>query len=77
MEERHLGSFNAARVHFRRVETAFERLRRTTHVGGSGRTERAAFLAEMNAFRRHADQLVVETQTLLARRRQGVDGPGR
>ena len=73
----HAPSFDAARLHFRRLEAAFERVRNAELDGGSGSSEREAFLEQMNVFRRHAQQVVVETHEILERHRREVDGAGR
>jgi hypothetical protein len=60
-------SFEAARLHFQRVEIAYWRVRNANENGEPGSTERAAFLDDMNAFRRLARQVAVETHGRLAR----------
>ena len=74
----HAPTFEAARFHFRRLEVAFQRVRDADLDGGSGTAEREAFLEQMNVFRRHAQQVVVETHEILERcRRRDVDRAGR
>ena len=71
----HAPSFEAARFHFRQLEAAFERVREAELDGGSGTAEREAFLDQMHLFRRHAQQVVVESHEILERhRRAGVEG---
>lgn len=65
----HAASFEAAQLHFRRLEVAFQRVRNAGVDGGSGTAEREAFLEQMNAFRRHARQVVLDTHEFLERRR--------
>jgi hypothetical protein len=66
----HAPSFVAARFHFRQLEAAFQRVRDAGLDGGSGTAEREAFLAQMQVFRRHAQQVAVETHEILERHRR-------
>ena len=66
----HAPSFEAARLHFRQLEAAFQRVLDAELDGGSGTREREEFLAQMNVFRRHAREVVVETHEILERQRR-------
>jgi hypothetical protein len=68
-------SFDQARSHFRHLEAAFRRVQDAERHGRPGTAEREAFLAQMHAFRRHAQLFVAEAHELLERRRP-VDGIG-